>query len=28
LPPGEAIKEENQARFFEAIKEWQGILGY
>jgi murein DD-endopeptidase MepM/ murein hydrolase activator NlpD len=26
LPPGEAIKEENQARFFEAIREWQGIL--
>lgn len=27
LPPGEAIKEENQARFFEAIREWQEELG-
>ncbi len=27
LPPGQAIKEENQARFFEAIKEWQENLG-
>ncbi len=27
LPPGEAIKEENQVRFFEAIKGWQEVLG-
>ena len=26
LPPGEAIKEENLARFFKEIKEWQEIL--
>lgn len=27
LPPGEAIKEENQARFFSEIKKWQEELG-
>ncbi len=26
LPPGKPIKEENQERFFEEIKKWQGML--